>query len=210
PELKKKVKECEYAIGKDENADHFNNNLAKLHRYIGLLSSLSGIESGSLLAKLNSRSFDDSTAVRANRQLDSLRSFFREQRLEAMDQRDSILYRIEKEEGRERIIEMKQNNYNNYLADILLNANSTDKIYENEKLLVQKSDPVFMKPTSRIGRAHFFAPYKYFGGLRIDTLWFNVMAIWLMSIFFILTLYYNTLKKLVDLIESISLPFQKK
>ena len=210
PELKTKVQECEIARGKEEHADHFNNNLAKLRRYIGMLSSLSGIESPGLLAEMNSISFNDSTAVRADRQLDSLRSFFREQRLEAMEQRDSILYRVEQQEGRERIIQMKQNNYNNYLADILLNSNSTDKIYENESLLVQKSDPVFMKPTSRVGRAHFFAPFKYFGGLRIDTLWFNVMAIWLMSVFFIVTLYYNTLKKLVDLIESINLPFQKR
>jgi hypothetical protein len=210
PELQTKVKECEYARGKEEHAEHFNNNLSKLRRYISMLSSLSGIDSDALLAEMTSNSFNDSTVVSANRKLDHLRAFFREQRLEAMEHRDSILYRLEKEEGREKIIQLKQKNYNNYLADILLNTNSTDKIFENERLLVQKSDPVFMKPTSRIGRAHFFAPFKYLGGLRIDTLWFNVMAIWLMSVFFLITLYYNTLKKIVDLIESISLPFRKR
>ena len=209
PELKKKVKECELAMGRDEFSDHFDSNLNKLNRYISMLSTIAGIENDTLLAELNNQYFDSSTVIRANNKLDSLRSFFRSKRLDATAQRDSVLYKLEMEKGREQILELKRNNYNNYLADILLNAASIDKIYETNKLLIQKSDPVFMKPTSKVGRAHFFAPFKYFGGLKIDTLWFNIMAIWLMSVILMVTLYYNTLKKLIDLVESIRFPFQK-
>ncbi|MDT8401978.1 MAG: ATP-binding cassette domain-containing protein [Bacteroidales bacterium] len=210
PELKKKVKECELAKGRDEYVSQFNNNLVKLNRYIGLLSSLSGIKSESLLSELNTEKFDSATVERANTRLDSLRSFFRSRRLYATGLRDSILFELEMEIGREKVLELKRNNYNNYLADIVLNVSSIDKIYETEDQMIQKSDPVYMAPTSRIGRAHFFAPFKYFGRLRIDTLWFNIMAIWLMSAVSLISLYYNVLKKLIDLLESISFSWHKK
>ncbi|HDZ42035.1 MAG TPA: ATP-binding cassette domain-containing protein [Bacteroidetes bacterium] len=210
PELKKKVKECEFAKGRAEYASHFNNNLNKLNRYIGLLSSLSGIESDSLLSELNVGKFDSATVKRANARLDSLRSFFRAKRIDATSRRDSILNELEKKIGREKILELKRNNYNNYLADIVLNVSSIDKIYETEDQMIQKSDPVYMAPTSRIGRAHFFAPFKYFGNLKIDTLWFNIMAIWLMSAAFMLSLYFNVLKKIIDLLESISFSWRKR
>lgn len=210
PNLKIKVKECELAMGRDEYAVHFNDNLLKLNRYIGMLSSLSGIESDLLRSEFNTRSFDTVTVKKANVYLDSLRSFFRSGRMSATAERDSLLNDLEMKLGREKILELKRNNYNNYLADILLNVASTDKIYETEDRIIQKSDPVFMAPTSNVGRAHFFAPYKTIGGLKIDTLWFNIMAIWLMSAVFMATLYYNTLKKLIDLVESISLPWRKR
>ncbi len=49
-----------------------------------------------------------------------------------------------------------------------------------------------MKPGSKYGRAHFFAPYKQIGNLKIGTLIFNVIAIWIMIIFLSVTLYYDT------------------
>ena len=210
PDLKMKVRECELVSDRDEYAYQFHNNLYKLNKYISFLSSRSGINNDVLLAELNSQKFDTSTIRKANTSLDSLRSFFRSKSLYSTEQKDSILYILEQEAGHGKILQLKRDNYNNYIADILLNAVSTDKIYETRYRIVQKSDPVYMAPTSRIGRAHFFAPFKYFGELEIDTLWFNVIAIWFMSAVFALTLYFNLLKKLIDIFESISIPLRKR
>jgi ABC-type multidrug transport system ATPase subunit len=211
PELKEvKVKECELAMGKDEYAYQFQNNLYKLNTYISYLSSRSGMNNDALLSELNSQAFDTATIRKAKRTLDSLRSFFRAESLQSTVKRDSILDLLEQEEGRDKILQLKRDNYNNYLADILLNAASTDKIFETRYRIVQKSDPIYMSPTSIIGRAHFFAPYKIIGAVKIDTLWFNVIAIWIMSAIFALTLYFNLLKRLVDLVESISFPSRKR
>ncbi|MBS0011657.1 MAG: ATP-binding cassette domain-containing protein [Bacteroidales bacterium] len=210
PELKIKLKESEIAMGKDEYADHFQNNLFKLKKYITFLSSGPGIETADLIAGLNREDFDSVQVRKTNSLLDNLRAYYLSQRLDAIEQRDSIIYSLEQEIGQEKVRELKRNNYNNKLAEIVLNASVIDKIYETEDLLIQKADPVYMAPTSRVGRAHFYAPFKYIGRLKIDTLWFNVMAIWLMSIFFGISLYYNLLKKLVDKIESISVPYRKR
>ncbi|MBN1387300.1 MAG: ATP-binding cassette domain-containing protein [Bacteroidales bacterium] len=210
PELKMKVKECELAMGKDEYANQFENNLYKLRKYISYLSTRSGIINDGLLSELNGQEFDSATIIKANVSLDRLRAFFRAKSLHSTEKRDSILYLLEQEKGHDKILQLKRNNYNNYLADIVLNAASTDKIYETWYRIVQKSDPIYMSPTSIIGRAHFFAPFKIMGDLKIDTLWFNVIAIWIMSAIFTITLYFNLLKKLIDLFESISFPSRKR
>ena len=69
---------------------------------------------------------------------------------------------------------MREKNYNENLADIVMNRMATSKIYDAGDRFIQKADPIFMRPGSRYGRAHFFAPYKQIGNLKIDTLLFNV------------------------------------
>ena len=63
-----------------------------------------------------------------------------------------------------------------------------------------------MMPDSHIGRAHFYAPYKMVGNLKIGTLWFNMLVIWLLNIFLFVTLYFNLLKLLLNLMERIKIP----
>lgn len=210
PDLQKKLKECEMVKEKEEYAYRLSNNLFKLRKYITFLSSIAEINNEAVVAELNSRSFDTTTVRKTMDSLYDLRSYFKLERTRAIEEKDSVLYRLEKEEGREKILELKRDNYNNYLAEILLNTTSTDKIFETEYRIIQKSDPVYMAPTSRVGRAHFFAPYKLIGNLKVDTLWFNILAIWLMSAVFTVTLYHNVLKKLINLIESIRVPSKKR
>ena len=47
---------------------------------------------------------------------------------------------------------------------------------------IQKADPIFMHPGSKYGSAHFYAPYKQIGNLKIGTLLFNMIVIWIMII----------------------------
>ena len=52
-----------------------------------------------------------------------------------------------------------------------------------------------MNPTSAAGRAHFYAPVKIIGNRSFDTLWFNILVIWIFSFILYLTLYYDHDKK---------------
>jgi hypothetical protein len=67
-----------------------------------------------------------------------------------------------------------------------------------------------MSPGSKFGRAHFFAPYKQLGDLKIETLIFNVLAIWFMIFILVVTLYYNVLKKFIRFLETLKLPIIRK
>jgi hypothetical protein len=87
---------------------------------------------------------------------------------------------------------------------------TTSKIYDSGKKIIQKADPVFMAPGSKIGRAHFFAPYKLLGDLKISTLLFDMAVIWLMIVGLFVTLYYNVLKRFIIWIDSLKLPIWRK
>jgi hypothetical protein len=63
-----------------------------------------------------------------------------------------------------------------------------------------------MKAVSKYGRAHFYAPNKLIGEIRIDTYWFNMLVIWLVSVLLYLALYFNLLKKLMTWFENLRLP----
>jgi hypothetical protein len=67
-----------------------------------------------------------------------------------------------------------------------------------------------MAPGSRLGRAHFFAPYKQIGNLKIETMIFNMITVWFMILGLFVTLYYNVLKRFIAFLESLNLPILRK
>ena len=71
---------------------------------------------------------------------------------------------IENRMGEAEFQKLKEANYNESLTNIVLNRLNTNKIYESGAInLYRKPDSVFMKPGSKHGRAHFYAPYKQIG-----------------------------------------------
>ena len=114
------------------------------------------------------------------------------------------------EMGSEKYQALKEANYNENVANFVLNRLSMNKINDVEKRLIQKADPVFQKPGSKYGRAHFYAPYKLIGNLRIDTLFFNVIAIWIMTGTLFVTLYFNVLKRFIEFLETLKIPIWRQ
>ena len=54
-----------------------------------------------------------------------------------------------------------------------------------------------MRPTSKYGRAQVYAPCKLIGNKAIDTYWFNIIVLWLVTLVLYLILYYNVLQKVI-------------
>ena len=52
---------------------------------------------------------------------------------------------------------------------------------ETPDRIIQKFAPVYMRPVSKYGRAHFYAPYKKIGNITIDTFWFNIIVLWIVN-----------------------------
>jgi ABC-type multidrug transport system ATPase subunit len=185
-------------------------NLQKLNFHIKELSSISGVQPGAFMSKLNYADFSDSAMGETKEFIDSLRTVFRIENRELTEKRNIIYKQISDKIGEDEFLKIKAENYNENLANIVLNRLNTSKIYDAGGRFIQKADPVFMKPGSKSGRAHFFAPYKQLGNLKIGTLLFNVLIIWLMIAFLFVTLYYNVLKRLIVFLESLKLPILRK
>jgi hypothetical protein len=124
--------------------------------------------------------------------------------------RDSLVKQISGRMGEAQFISMRAKDYNENLANVVLNRLSTNKIYDTGDKLIQKADPVFMPPGSKYGRAHFFAPYKQIGKIKIGTLVFNIIVIWVMIVSLFITLYHNLLKSFIRFLESLNLPILRK
>jgi len=115
--------------------------------------------------------------------------------------KDSLIKSIEGKIGREGLFELKQKNYNNKLADLVLNRSRLKQIIVYKGELIRKKDPIFMDPNSHIGRAHFYAAYKFLGNRRIDTFIFNVVILLLISIFQFIILYYDVIRKFLQFFD---------
>lgn len=99
--------------------------------------------------------------------------------------------------------------HNEGVSDIVRKIFEKNKILEYNHQLVQHYDPIYQDPFIKnmtTLRTHFYSPSKPFLGKTYDTFWYNMIAIWLMTIFLYITLYYEWLKKLINLSER----FKKK
>ncbi len=108
---------------------------------------------------------------------------------------------IEKLGGPDKAFSFRRENHNNALEDLVLNRNEFEKIAIYKYRLIRKHDPAYAIPTSIYGRAHMFAPIKRLGNLKIGTLWFNAMAIGLMSLVLYFMLLTNMLRAINKYLE---------
>tara|TARA_A100001015_G_C15026436_1_gene730751 strand:- start:1770 stop:3203 length:1434 start_codon:yes stop_codon:yes gene_type:complete len=97
-----------------------------------------------------------------------------------------------------------KNNYNNHsLEDFVTNSNSLTFITEDETGLIQKSDPIYLDPVDhKYFGAHFYAPSKYFLDYKFDTFIANLIVIWLMTLLLTITLYFDVLRKILEINSS--------
>ena len=114
-------------------------------------------------------------------------------------QKDSIITALERS-GAD-VVALKRRSHNERVAELVTNSNEIQKIVFSGNRLVRKDTPVFHIPDNRFGRAHFFAPVKKLGNLEIDTVKFNVMILWLMTLILYFALRYDLLRKLIGVFD---------
>ncbi len=149
---------------------------------------------------LNIDNYDNKAAATATAYIEELKLYYKQRQLKAGEIKDKIYTNLTKELGSdEAVAKLKEDYYNKQLAISVLNKNDVKKIVETDELrLIQMKDPIFKKPETEYGRAHFYASQKYLFGLRIKTLWFNMAIIWLSILILYITLLFNGLKKFID------------
>lgn len=106
---------------------------------------------------------------------------------------------------------LKDDYLNESLADLVKNSNEFNKIIEQDGILIQRADPVFLEPyQSNMGNSHFFAPRKKILGRYFDTFWVNLCVLWGMSLIMAITLYFDVLRKIIDGLGNLTSLFGKK
>lgn len=156
------------------------------------------------IALLSSETFGEKTVVVFKAYLDEIKKVYVKAYNQATSERDALIYEKTKtDELRTQFVE-NQKKHQNETVKTMVTANNIEKrIVEYDGRLVQKIYPVFVEPADVSHlldfRSHFFAPTKYIFGYYVPTLYFNVAAIWLMSVFLYVALYFGLLRKLIEI-----------
>jgi hypothetical protein len=94
---------------------------------------------------------------------------------------------------------------NNKLESIVKGKNELVKMKEISNRLYQIDYPIYRAPTYNNGNAHFYAPFKNFYGIKINTVLFNIIVIWLLTSVLLIALYFDLLRKIISYFEKIRL-----
>ena len=152
--------------------------------------------------------FNDQTAERANEYLSALDKFYGDKFQRISRQKENYFnYYLDRDP--DAYNQLRDRYQNEGVSDIVRKVYEKNKVLEYDHQLVQHYDPIYQDPYIRnftTLRTHFFSPVKPFLGKTFDTYWYNMIVIWLLTAFLYLTLYYEWLKKLVNLSER----FKKK
>lgn len=90
---------------------------------------------------------------------------------------------------------------NKKLESIMRDKYSFKKIDKTNSHIYQSDEAIFREPVYRNGRAQYYAPYKYLGKLKIGTVMFNIIILWVFTIFLMFALYFDLLRKAIGYIE---------
>ncbi|MCF0195900.1 MAG: ATP-binding cassette domain-containing protein [Bacteroidaceae bacterium] len=116
---------------------------------------------------------------------------------EWIDQTDMTLYKrsliftraIDKDKndyirahGEGSLARLQRAHTNSQLERVLANLGATQMMHQQEDVLVPDVGAIYLTPTSRCGRAPFYAHKKIVGDKEFTTLQFNLLVLWLMII----------------------------
>ena len=183
-DLKKDLWLCRQYKDSTRYRDIIMGKFRKLTTYTRQLSGLAGfgLPPDGLMASLNINGFNTAVADMEEKYLDSLARQFLIIRKKNIDLKESVEISLLEKLGKEGFQDLKDDYTNKKLREILLDEFNQKKTIQTSDKIVQRYEPVYMKPVSRNGRAHFYAPYKQLGEKRIETLWFNIIVLWLASL----------------------------
>lgn len=167
------------------------------------LEEMPGVNPFSFKAYLTPNNFNTRNGNRLMSYLNDQRDYFQSQYNIAIDAKDAVYTHLVETYGKDYLTELKAENFNTSLSDLVKNRADMERLVTVDGKLIQKKDPIFKAPPTAIGRAHFYASEKRIGNLNIDTVFFNVIIIWMTCGLLYLALLHNTLRKIIKYINGL-------
>ena len=211
PEVEKRINECIELSEKKSDPEikpKFENNLAVISKAIGKEIFLVPEIPFDQLNNLTLENFNSDIGFIALGYIEQLKEHYNGIFQTANIKRDKIInYLVNKNP---QLYEAKRKAYHNEsISDLAMKVFEKNQILLFKDELVPQIDPVYRDPIPNHildFRSHFLAPQKYFLGVYFNTFWFNILFIWFMTLVLYITLYYESLKKLLELLSRINLP----
>ncbi len=210
PKLRAKIDRCENDISDPKQRADVDADLKLLANEIAREEKRVMRIPFGLTNKLNLSSFTSEVADKAKDYLSRLNNYYMRKYNENSNKKDSIVSALNSNEAAKvQFLKMKDEYYNQNLADLVSNTNELVKIIEKDGELIQRADPVYLDPFDNF-KSHFYAPRKKIFGRYFDTFWVNMGVIWLMTLILAITLYFDVFRKIIDGLEVLFSKFSKQ
>ncbi|MBE9467179.1 MAG: ATP-binding cassette domain-containing protein [Bacteroidetes bacterium] len=203
PELKDIIDDCVEGIksNNDSIRNVTENNFELLRNELSTEQKNVKTIKFDFINKLYIDSFSNFIAINTSDYLDKLLGHYTKQFSVASSRKEKTIDYLD--DVKPGYYNKRRNAYHNEAL-----SNLVKKIYEKNQIiriknhLVQQIDPIYQDPSVNNffdARAHFYAPRKHFMGMYFDTYWFDISVIWLMSLLLYIVLYYNLLRKALNI-----------
>jgi len=204
PELETRMQYClnNFRNNSAEVKEQVDFNLALIQREISRELDFVGKDKFTRINDLIPARFDSTLYNESMTFLNNLRRFYSNRFNQADQEREKKIMRMTNTPENEKAFEIYKNNYHNEsITELVKNLNEQQRIIEADGKLVQKIYPIYKDPDPDHlidFDAQFYMPAKHFLNRDIDTLWFNLGVIWMMTLILAITLYFEVLRKIVD------------
>lgn len=158
------------------------------------------------VGKLAIGKFDSTVYLETSNFLKTLKQFYSNRVLRTSSEKEQKVASLTSSPGEAAKFQTLREQYvNEAVSNAVKNISSSDRIVEFEGKLIQKIFPIYMdehRPRHLLDfSANLYQPTKHFGGLEFDTLYFNIAVIWSMTVILFVTLYFDLLRKLIQILE---------
>ncbi|MEM9024590.1 MAG: ABC transporter permease, partial [Bacteroidota bacterium] len=157
--------------------------------------------------QLNEQQFDAVVLENTNSYLKSLTAYYNSNYNYVRHLKDSIILdRTSSPLLRKSYRMVMDNHHNEHVEDMARKTFNDIKIIEHQGRLIRQIDPIYFNPAPQHlfdFRAHFFSPNKHFLGRFYNAFYFNIAALWIFSILLYVALYFDLLKKFLDLFSNL-------
>lgn len=133
--------------------------------------------------------------------LDSIKKYFFRESSKAQSKKENLEHSLVAKFGSiEKLKSFEHRHCNKRLGEIVMdNSGTGDKIMLGDEGTIRKFEPVFIKwIKSGLFSAPFYSYSKNLFGFQVETIWFNMIIIWLFSIILYITLYFDLIRKALE------------
>ena len=216
PEMEARIGNIENNLDNEEKRQQVENNLLLVRNELTKENVIqSNLENEELLVPaefLDGLTYENTTKEKVEELRGYVKNLYNYYILmwqEMNKAKDNLIREKTKDKDLEEIFRERKRSYTNEsLNDLVSNKTEINQIKEIDNELIQRADPIFMDSESF--RAHFYAPSKRLFGNRLDTFWANMIVIWTMSLILGISLYFDGLRKLINLLGKFSFNFAPK
>lgn len=174
PEIKKALfnykRQTDTSLNKD-NIQFIKNGMVALNEIMPFES----------LENLSKYSIGSTTREKIEKYLDKLSNALFKRINRMVGVKDSITHSLAIKKGNVmNFINFKNRNINSSISELVLKRKTLETFFIYNNKLIREMEPIYQIPVSGYGRAHFLSSTKRIANFEIETLIFNILAIWIM------------------------------